>query len=451
MDQQTLQERVAAAAEAAEVPGIAVGVYVAGERQYACHGDTSVENPLPVDQHTLFQIASTAKTFTATAVMCLVDAGLVRLDERVRAYVPELRLADEEVADNVTVGHLLNHTAGWDVDDDVLDTGDGDDAVAAYVESMERLSQIAPLGSVPSYNNAALVLAGRVIERVTGETYERAVTQLLLRPLGMAATSHSLNDVMTHRFAVGHLQRADSGIEVRRPWTAPRAAGPMGARWASCAVDMLTWAEFHLGDGLAADGTRVLSRSVLRGMRQPTTDGQLLNYRVGVGWLLREVAGVQVVEHPGDDSGFHSAFTMVPEHGFAISVLCNANPGGEEAKQNLVRWAMDEYLGLRPSPPRLVELGAAELVGFAGTYRTSEVTMTVTVEDGQLAVDALMAADTNSPSEPVRFPIGMLDQERFVVVDGPHLGLEGHFVYDDGNVVAVHLARYVPRVEEPVG
>jgi CubicO group peptidase (beta-lactamase class C family) len=125
-------------------------VYVAGERQYACHGITSVENPLPVDQHTLFQMASTAKTFTATAVMCLADSGLIRLDERVRAYLPELRLADESVADAVIVGHLLNHTAGWDVDGEVVDTGEGDDAVAAYVASMDRLPQVAPLRSATS-------------------------------------------------------------------------------------------------------------------------------------------------------------------------------------------------------------------------------------------------------------------------------------------------------------
>lgn len=451
MDQHTLQERVAAAAADAEVPGIAVGVYANGERRYACHGVTSPQHPLPVDAHTLFQMASTAKTLTATAVMCLVDAGKVRLEERVRAYLPELRLADDAVADAVTVGHLLNHTAGWEVDAEAVDTGDGDDAVAAYVATMDRLAQVAPLGSAPSYNNAALVLAGRVIEQVTGEPYDRALETLLLGPLGMTSTFQSLNDVMTRRFALGHLQRADGTTLVQHPWTGPRAAGPMGSRWASCAVDQLTYAAFHLGDGRAADGTRVLSEETLRRMRQPTTDGKLQNYRVGIGWLIRDIAGVDVVEHPGDGMGFHSAFTMVPERGFAISVLANANPGGEEAKQALVRWALEEYLGLVPPPPKLVELEQAELDRLAGEYRTAEIVMHVTTADKALTIDVQMAPDGDAPEEPpVRFPIGMLDRERFVVVDGPYQGLEGHFVREAGEVVAVmHVARLAPRVTEP--
>jgi CubicO group peptidase (beta-lactamase class C family) len=451
MDQDKLRERVVAAADAAEAPGIAVGVYLGGERQYACHGVTSVENRLPVDRHTLFQIASTAKTFTATAVMCLVDAGLIRLEERVRTYLPELRLADETVADTVTVGHLLNHTAGWDVDGEPLDTGDGDDAVALYVATMDRLAQIAPLGSAPSYNNGALVLAGRLIERVTAEPYDRALDRLVLRPLGMTSTFHSLMDVMTRRFAVGHLQRADGTTLVQRPWTGPRAAGPMGSRWASCAVDQLTWAAFHLGDGRAADGTRVLSESALRRMQQPSTDGKMQNYRMGIAWMLREIAGVQLVEHHGDGMGFHSAFTMVPERNFAISVLCNANPGGEETKHAVLRWALEEYLGLVPPAPKLVELEDAELARLAGTYRTSEVIMTVRTEDRSLGIYVEMAPDAGAPPEPpVKFPIGMLDRERFVVVDGPYQGLEGHFVREGGEVVAVsHVARLAPRVVEP--
>ena len=99
------------------------------------HGVTSVENPLPVDEHTLFQFGSTGKTFTATAIMRLVDQGRVDLDATVRTYLPELTLSDESVAGAVTVLQLLNHTAGWS--GDVFDnTGDGDDALARYVELM---------------------------------------------------------------------------------------------------------------------------------------------------------------------------------------------------------------------------------------------------------------------------------------------------------------------------
>src|SRR3954467_3679442 len=182
-----LQEKLTELAEALEVPGVAVGVLIDGEEHYAFHGVTSIENPLTVDENTLFQFGSTGKTFTATAMMRLVEQGKVDLDAPVRTYVPELRLKDEEVAQQVTVRQLFNHTAGWE--GDLMDnTGDGDDALAKYVERMSKLEQVAPLGSTVSYNNASLSLAGRVIEKVTGQTFEQAIRDLLLEPLGLDHT-----------------------------------------------------------------------------------------------------------------------------------------------------------------------------------------------------------------------------------------------------------------------
>ncbi len=99
-----------------EVPGVAVGIYLDGEEQYAFHGITSIENPLPVDENTLFQFGSTGKTFTSTAIMRLVEQGKIDLDAPVRRYVPELQLKDDDVAQRVTVLQLLNHSAGWQGD-----------------------------------------------------------------------------------------------------------------------------------------------------------------------------------------------------------------------------------------------------------------------------------------------------------------------------------------------
>src|SRR5205814_3965115 len=131
--QEQLREWVTANAAELEVPGLAVGVYHNGEEQYAFHGVTSVENPLPVDENTLFQFGSTGKTYTATAIMRLVDQGTVALDDKVKKHVPELKLKDKDAEENVTVLQLLNHTAGWS-GDVLTNTGDGDDALTKYVE-----------------------------------------------------------------------------------------------------------------------------------------------------------------------------------------------------------------------------------------------------------------------------------------------------------------------------
>src|SRR3954463_4369188 len=198
-----LETKVQELASELGVPGASVGVLIDGEEHYAYAGVTSVDNPLPVDESTLFQFGSTGKTYTATAMMRLVEQGKVDLDAPVRTYLPEFTLRDEEVAQNVTVLQLFNHTAGWE--GDMMDnTGDGDDALEKYVARMERLQQVSPLGATVSYNNASLSLAGRVIEKATGTTYEQAIRDLLLDPLRLDHTFFFPTEIMTRRFAVGH-------------------------------------------------------------------------------------------------------------------------------------------------------------------------------------------------------------------------------------------------------
>jgi CubicO group peptidase (beta-lactamase class C family) len=159
---QALEDVVSRLAEELELPGASVGLLHDGEEHYAYQGVTSVGNPLPVDERTLFLCGSTTKTFTATAVMRLVEQGLVDLDAPVRRYLPEFRVGDEETASTVTVLQLLNHTAGWE-GDFFKNTGEGDDALARYVEAMIDLRQLTPPGAAVSYNNASFGVVGRLV------------------------------------------------------------------------------------------------------------------------------------------------------------------------------------------------------------------------------------------------------------------------------------------------
>jgi CubicO group peptidase (beta-lactamase class C family) len=120
--------------------------------------------------------------------MRLVASGQVELEAPVRRYVPELRLAEERAAAEVTVLNLLNHTAGLDWGF-TSDTGEGDDALADYVAKLADLDLIARPGTRAFYSQAGYNLAGRIVEKVTGLTYERAVASLVFKPLGL---THSL-------------------------------------------------------------------------------------------------------------------------------------------------------------------------------------------------------------------------------------------------------------------
>ena len=424
------------------VPGAAVGIYHDGAEHYAFHGVTSVENPLPVDESTLFQFGSTGKTYTATAILRLVDQGRVDLSAPVRAYVPELRLKDEAVAEKVTVLHLLNHTAGWDGDYE-KNTGTGDDALARYVAGMADIEQVSPLGAEVSYNNASLSLAGYLIEKVTGQTFEEAIQELLLSPVGMTNTFFFPNDVMTRRFAVGHNSSPDGAVRVARPWALPRAGNPAGGMSAT-AADQIAWAKFHLADGRTATGTQLLPASLVRSMRTPTveTPGNALGDAIGIAWMLRRRGEVLLVQHGGTTIGQHSAFVLVPERNFAVIVLTNCGPSGEQLNTELVDWALESYLGVVEPEPDVLDLASEALAEYIGTYDAIALSAQLTERAPhlvlQLSVKPEVLAETgelDQYDEP--FVLGLVGDgpDQYVVTEGAMKGMRGYFTRDAANRV----------------
>lgn len=423
------------------VPGVAVGVEHEGRRTYAYHGVTSIENPLPVDSRTLFQIGSNTKTFTATAIMRLVERGDLDLQAPVRRYLPELTLRDADVAERVTVLQLLNHTAGW-TGDFFADTGQGDDALERYVARLPELDQTWPLGERFSYNNAAFSTAGRVIEKVTGLVYEQALHQLVIDPLGLEDTLFPPQPV--RRYAAGHFSFED-GIEVAQGWLLPRSASAAGTLL-STPADMLRYARFHRGDGSAPGGTRLLDQASLERMRQPTVcpgpNGPV--DAVGISWMLRKVQDVTTVGHGGGTNGQISAFQTVPERDFAIVVLTNADRGGE-LNADLVEWALERWLGIQPVRHDPLPVSEAGLEEYAGTYVSQPAVVRFEVKDGGLfatpertEVGRRWSADFAGPQaqkhqEPAA-ALELLEGERVRAREGSPRQV-GAFLRDGGRIV----------------
>ena len=224
------------------IPGAAIAVVHGDQRHSAAFGVTSVENPLPVTPDMLFQIGSVSKTFLATLVMRLVEQGKLSLDAPVRTWVPELMLRDAPTAARVTLRHLLMHTGGW-VGDWFNNHGEGDDAVARMVAEMATLEQLTPAGQHWSYNNVGFAPAARAIERASGQTFEQAMQSHVFDPLGLKHSYFFANDVITHRFAVGHNVLPDA-VQVARPWPLYRASHPPGGI-VSSVNELLTYATAH--------------------------------------------------------------------------------------------------------------------------------------------------------------------------------------------------------------
>ena len=356
--------------ERLHVPGLALGI-LDGEREHtACFGVTNLENPLAVDPDTLFQIGSISKTVTATAMMRLADSGSVALDAPVQVYLPELRLADPQTTAQVTLTHIFTHTGGW-LGDYFADAGTGDEALRSVVGRLEALPQETPLGQVWSYNNAGFYIAGRVIEALTAKPFETAIRELALEPLGMQRSFYFAREAITYRVAAGHaaVYSGQAGApEVLRPWWLARAANPLGGL-NSTIRDLLRYARFHLGDGRAADGERLLSAEALRQMQTPVcpaANGE----QMGISWFLRAAGGVRILRHGGATNGQMATLQLVPQRGFAVAVLTNSDRGSE-LYQPLVKRIFERALGLVEPEPQPLPMTAAALAEYPGCYRAA--------------------------------------------------------------------------------
>lgn len=414
------------------VPGVAVGILQGDTQQTAGYGVTSVDHPLPVTAETLFQIGSITKTFLATLIMRLVEADKLDLDRPIRHYLPELRLTDEATAAGVTLNHLLTHSAGWE-GDFFDDTGFGDDALARYVVRMTELPQITPLGAIFNYNNAGFSLAGRVIEVVTGQTFESAMAEWLLQPLGLQQALFRAEEVISERFAVGHHVQ-DELPTIARPWALARSAHPAGGLTTSVR-DLLRYARFHLGDGLAADGTRLLQSATLADMRTPRlTTSVVSGNTVGLAWMLSTIDGVQLAQHGGATNGQMANLLLVPAHGLAVAVVTNGNRGSL-LNGEVNRWVLRHLLGLVQPEPTPQVRPADQLATYTGRYRQRLTEIDLALSGGELIMTVIPKGGfpkSDSPPRPAPPParLGFIGDDAAIVLDTYQQGTRLEFLRD---------------------
>jgi CubicO group peptidase (beta-lactamase class C family) len=440
------------------VPGVAIGIIDNGVVTTRGLGVTNVEDPLPVTEHTVFPIASISKTFAATAVMRLVEQGKLDLEAPVRKYLPEFRVRDEAVSRDVTVWNLLTHTPGWE--GQVSGPERGEDTLRNFVATvMPDLMQVAPLDSARgeppaaawSYNNAGFSVSGRVIEAVTGTSINRAIRDLVLTPLGLVHAGTNAGEFIVNRFAAGHANRGDAPPALQRPFSPSVSvtAGGLGV----CITDLLAYAKFHLGDGTAANGDRVLTRASLETMRTPQLQKQSTDDAIGIGWHLRRVGPLRVAAHGGTLSGHILLLEIVPERNFAIGILTNAQ-NGWRLIQDVEREALRAYHGATfPKNHAIAHRGLVETLPnveplatqpdsapFVGRYLRPMNAVEVRIDGGRLVVQELPNGGDPRPVMPIAF----FGPDRAVVTDGNDRGQSIEFVRaSDG---AVKWVRVVGRV-----
>jgi len=430
------------------VPGVALAIISGSEVTIRGLGVTNVEDPLPVTEHTVFPIASISKTFAATAMMRLVEQGKIQLRAPVRTYLPDFRVRDEAVSRDVTVWHLLTHLGGWE--GQVSGPERGTETLKNFVASITDLMQVAPPGKAWSYNNAGFSIAGRVIETVTGTPINRAIGDLVFKPLGLEHAGTTAGDFMVNRFAAGHTSR-DGKTTLQRPFSPSTSvtAGGVGL----CITDLVAYARFHMGDGTAASGERVLTHESLEQMRTPQAHKQGTDDDIGLAWHIRQVGSIRTFGHGGTLGGHVLLLEIVPERNFAIAILTNASTGWRLI-QDVEREALKSYLdstysvnqaiahrGLVETIPSFKPLDSQpDLTPYVGTYRRPNNSYVVTVEGGRL----LVQDRPDSGGIESGYPVAFYGPDRVVVMEGPDRGQSIEFVRDDEG--RVKWVRVVGRV-----
>ena len=317
------------------VAGLAVAVVREEEIVARGFGVRDVGSGAVVTPETMFHLASVSKPFVATAVVSLSeaqDAGVPRLDldAPIIDLVPEFTLADGREGE-VTARHLMSHTSGLP---DVADYGWhdpqlGDDALSEFARSLAGWRLQSEPGSVFSYSNAGFELLGLLLSRVTGTTFETAIRQQVLTPLGMRSSTFLRGEVPGHLAASPH---------VGMPLSVPEGAYPYTRRHApsstlhSNLVEMCRWMVAHFAPAEEATwrfrravgtaGRRAARPDVAAGGAggRPALGGRVVA-RLGVG----SYGGHRTLSHSGADPGFGSRLVLVPERRTGVVVLANSN------------------------------------------------------------------------------------------------------------------------------
>lgn len=336
-----------------EVPGISVGVYKDGKVVYAKgHGVRSLTNQQPMNDQTLVGVASNSKGFTCFALAMMVEAGKLNWDDPVRKHIPEFQLYDPWVTENFTVRDLVTHRSGMGLGaGDLMFFPEGNNfTVDDIIKNVRYLEPESSFRSQFAYNNNMFIIAGEVLKRVSGLSWEEFIETKIMKPVGMASSKASYNRVEDKSNIIDAHTRADGKvIQIPHDWseTANAAGGIV-----SNVEDMLKWAKFLMNDAVTEDGQRILDANLFHELWQLQTplrvrkgDWYDSNFRgYGLGWFVTDVkGGHKQVYHTGGLIGTVTQFTMIPDLDLAILVLTNQMNG--YAFNTITNTIKDSYLG----------------------------------------------------------------------------------------------------------
>jgi CubicO group peptidase (beta-lactamase class C family) len=340
--------------KAFDVPGIAVAVIKDGKVIHSKgYGVRSLNSMLPVDENTLFGIASNSKAFTAAALGMLVDEGKLKWDDKVRNYIPEFKLYNPFVTEEFTIRDLLTHRSGMGLGaGDLMFFPDSSDfTLKDILYNLQFLKPVSSFRSKFDYDNNLYIVAGEVVRRVSGESWDDFVEDRIMKPLGMTKSAASPDRVKDKSNMIDGHASVNGKVQViaRSSLKVGHSAGGIN----SSIADLSKWVIMHLADGKYDDGKQLFSHEVHQEMWTPQTILPVRNpgpYNThfaayGFGFGISDVKGYKQLGHTGGLEGMVTQITMIPELGLGIIVLTNQQEGG--AFSSITNQIKDAYFGIK--------------------------------------------------------------------------------------------------------
>ncbi|MCC6289250.1 MAG: serine hydrolase [Chitinophagaceae bacterium] len=351
-----IDELVERSMKAFDVPGIAVGIVKDGKIIHAKgYGVRSLNTNLKTDENTLFGIASNSKAFTATALGLLVDQGKIKWDDKVRDYIPEFKLYDPYVTEEFTIRDLLTHRSGLGLGagDLMIFPDSSNFELKDIIHNLRYLKPVSSFRSKYDYDNNLYIIAGEVVARVSGRSWDDFVQQNIIDVIGMTKTATTYNRLKDKSNIIDGHAPVDGKVEAigRNIFRLGAAAGGLNSN----ITDLCKWVQLWLNKGKYGEGLskQLFSEDVYRAITSPQTILQVGGpgaYNThfaayGLGFFMSDEKGYKRITHTGGLAGVVTQITMFPELNLGIIVLTNQQEGG--AFTSVTNQIKDSYFGIK--------------------------------------------------------------------------------------------------------
>lgn len=391
---QEIKSLLERAAREMGTPSVSIGIIQDGKATFASTGVRDIKTKLAPDKDTVYAIGSASKAFTAAAIAMLADEGKIDFETPVRAYIPGFEMYDSYVTENLTVGDTLCHRCGLPRHEFMWYLNLAEYSLKDHVDRLKYLKPNKTFRTDMQYQNHMFMLAGYLIEKVSGQTWAQFVSERIFKPLGMADSSCDEAGYFSHENRATPYYISKQGETIELPFKNIDKIGPAGSI-NSTAADMMKWLQFNLDKGKISD-TQLISEKNLTKCHTPQmiVNGERVSkfeeikfQNYGYGWFVEAYKGVPTMQHGGSIDGFLAGATFIPSINTGIMILTNHD---NAVTPTAVRYGLYDIL---------LDLERSDWVGRIKAEQSRVNIAGQTLEDVPMTLELIDAAPTHEIGE----------------------------------------------------